>query len=158
MARQRSLEFTPANAYRLVHAESDGLPGLIVDRYADTLVMQCLSCGIERWREVLADLLMELTGANGIYERSDVEVRALEGLPERNNILRGTVPEALLEIRRATYAITLMCAGVIRPDFTWINAPTGKRSGSWLKIAMCWTVLPIPEVSASRRSPGARAR
>ncbi len=99
MARQRSLEFTPANAYRLVHAESDCLPGLIVDRYADKLVMQCLSCGIERWREVLADLLMELTGANGIYERSDVEVRALEGLPERNNILRGTVSEALLEIQ-----------------------------------------------------------
>lgn len=98
-ARQRSLDFNPTNAYRLVHAESDGLPGLIVDRYAEMLVMQCLSCGIERWRELLADLLIEMTGANGIYERSDVEVRALEGLPERNGILHGTVPEALLEIQ-----------------------------------------------------------
>jgi 23S rRNA (cytosine1962-C5)-methyltransferase len=78
-----------ADACRLVHAESDGLPGLVVDRYADWLVVQCLSAGIERWRDTLFDLLMELTGAVGIYERSDVEVRRLEGLPERTGLVAG---------------------------------------------------------------------
>ena len=80
------------NAYRLVHAESDGLPGLIVDRYADTLVMQCLTAGMEVWRDPLADLLMEMTGASGLYERSDADVRQLEGLPERSGLLRGQLP------------------------------------------------------------------
>lgn len=77
------------NAYRLVHAESDGLPGLIVDRYGDLLVMQCLSAGMDHWRETLADLLVRLTGISQIYERSDADVRQLEGLSERNGILRG---------------------------------------------------------------------
>jgi 23S rRNA (cytosine1962-C5)-methyltransferase len=77
------------NALRLVHAESDGLPGLVVDRYAGMLVMQCLSAGADRWRDTLADLLVELTGIPQIYERSDVEVRRLEGLPEREGPLRG---------------------------------------------------------------------
>ena len=67
---------------RLVHGESDGLPGLVVDRYADTLVAQFLSSGAERWKETLADLLLELTGAVRLYERSDAEVRRLEGLDE----------------------------------------------------------------------------
>jgi 23S rRNA (cytosine1962-C5)-methyltransferase len=75
-----------------VHAESDGLPGLIVDRYADTLVMQFLSAGAERWREPLAGLCLALSGANGIFERSDVDVRSLEGLPERAGPMRGEEP------------------------------------------------------------------
>jgi 23S rRNA (cytosine1962-C5)-methyltransferase len=77
------------SACRLVHAESDGLPGLVVDQYGDWLVVQCLSAGIERWRETIYSLLMELTGAAGIYERSDVEVRRLEGLPERTGLVAG---------------------------------------------------------------------
>ncbi len=84
-----------SNAMRLVHGESDGLPGLIVDRYADTLAAQFLSSGAERWREALADLLLELTGARGIYERSDVDVRRLEGLAERRGPLRGSPAERL---------------------------------------------------------------
>jgi 23S rRNA (cytosine1962-C5)-methyltransferase len=78
------------NALRLVHAESDHLPGLIVDRYDDTLVIQVLSAGIERWRNVLADLLSELTTAKCIYERSDAEVRVLEGLAPRKGLLVGS--------------------------------------------------------------------
>ncbi len=81
---------------RLVHGESDGLPGLVVDRYADTLVMQVLSAGMERWRETLADLLVELTGCANLYERSDAEVRDLEGLPARSGILRGKLPAPLI--------------------------------------------------------------
>jgi 23S rRNA (cytosine1962-C5)-methyltransferase len=82
------------NAYRLVHAESDGLPGLIVDRYADMLVLQSLTAGSEYWKETLAGLLLELTGLNDIYERSDADVRALEGLPARVGLLRGAIPQS----------------------------------------------------------------
>ena len=85
-------------ALRLVHSEADGLPGLIVDRYADTLVMQVLSAGIERWREPLADVLIEQTGCKRIYERSDAEVRELEGLAPRSGVMRGDAPPALLQI------------------------------------------------------------
>jgi 23S rRNA (cytosine1962-C5)-methyltransferase len=83
------------SAFRLVHAESDGLPGLIVDRYAGTLVVQFLSTGAEFWRETLADLLLELSGLQNIYERSDADVRMLEGLPERVGPLRGAPSETL---------------------------------------------------------------
>lgn len=86
------------DAYRLVHAESDGLPGLIVDRYADTLVVQLLSSGPERHREWIADLLLELTGASAVFERSDVDVRRLENLPERCGPLRGMPPPERLAI------------------------------------------------------------
>ncbi|MHB1590690.1 MAG: class I SAM-dependent rRNA methyltransferase [Sulfuricella sp.] len=81
---------------RLVHGESDGLPGLVVDRYGDTLVMQVLSAGMERWRGALVDLLVELTGCANLYERSDAEVRELEGLPARVGILRGALPVPLI--------------------------------------------------------------
>ena len=74
---------------RLVHGESDGLPGLVVDRYADWLVVQFLSAGAEAWRDTLVDLLVEQTGIAQVFERSDVEVRQLEGLAPRAGVLRG---------------------------------------------------------------------
>jgi 23S rRNA (cytosine1962-C5)-methyltransferase len=77
------------NALRLVHGESDGLPGLIVDRYADVLVAQLLSAGVERWRDAIFDALASLTGCDAIYERSDADVRTLEGLEPRSGIARG---------------------------------------------------------------------
>ena len=77
------------NALRLIHGESDALPGLIVDRYADVLVVQFLSAGMERWREAILDALVELTRCEAVFERSDAEVRALEGLPERAGFVRG---------------------------------------------------------------------
>jgi len=78
-----------ANAMRLVHGESDGLPGLVVDRYADVLVAQFLAAGVERWREPILDSLMQLSGCTAIYERSDAEVRKLEGLEPRVGFARG---------------------------------------------------------------------
>ncbi|HLX81173.1 MAG TPA: class I SAM-dependent rRNA methyltransferase [Burkholderiales bacterium] len=78
-----------SNALRLVHGESDGLPGLIVDRYADVLVAQFLSAGAEHWREAILDALAEATGCEAIYERSDAEVRQLEGLAPRSGFARG---------------------------------------------------------------------
>jgi len=97
MRRSLGLE-RPGAAVRLVHGESDGLPGLVVDRYADFLVMQVLSAGIERWRERLGRILLDLTGAQGIYERSDVDVRHLEGLLERSGGLLGSTPPGRVEI------------------------------------------------------------
>jgi 23S rRNA (cytosine1962-C5)-methyltransferase len=78
------------NAMRLVHGESDGLPGLVVDRYADVLVAQFLSAGVERWREPILDALADATGCAAIYERSDAEVRTLEGLAPRAGFARGS--------------------------------------------------------------------
>jgi 23S rRNA (cytosine1962-C5)-methyltransferase len=88
IARRRMLG-QGSDSMRLVHGESDGLPGLVVDRFADTLVVQILSAGAERWRPVWGPLLAELTGAKAVYERSDVEVRSLEGLPPRTGPLLG---------------------------------------------------------------------
>src|SRR5881394_4501675 len=77
------------NALRLIHGESDGLPGLVVDRYADVLVAQFLAVGVERWREEILDLLKEISSCEAIFERSDAEVRKLEGLPPRIGFVRG---------------------------------------------------------------------
>jgi 23S rRNA (cytosine1962-C5)-methyltransferase len=87
--RKNSINLQTTNAYRLVHGESDNFPGLIVDRYNDVLVMQCLSYGIEFWRETIAECLLHLTDARGIYERSDVDIRTLEGLPQRSGKIIG---------------------------------------------------------------------
>ncbi len=79
-----------SDALRLVHGESDGLPGLIVDRYGDTLVAQFLSAGAERWKVVLADALLAATGLSKLYERSDASARTREGLPLLSGWLRGS--------------------------------------------------------------------
>ncbi len=78
-----------SDGMRLIHGESDGLPGLIVDRYGDTLVAQFTSAGVEKWKDVIADALLAATGLNKLYERSDASSRALEGLPEVKGWLRG---------------------------------------------------------------------
>jgi len=78
-----------SDGVRLVHGEADGLPGLVVDRYGDTLVAQFGAAGAERWKQPLADALCELAGLTRLYERSDASVRGLEGLPEATGWLRG---------------------------------------------------------------------
>lgn len=86
------------NAMRLVHGESDGLPGLIVDRYADMLVVQILTAGIEVNKDLIFEILLHETGAEGIYERSDVDVRLLEGLHERKGLAAGKLSIQPMEI------------------------------------------------------------
>ncbi len=93
-------------ACRLIHGESDLLPGLIVDRYADVLVMQTLSSGMERRKELLADLLMRETGASSVYLRNDAHSLALEGLPTEQRFLRGESPTAI-EITEGTARFTV---------------------------------------------------
>ena len=78
---------------RLIYSESDFLPGLVVDKFADVLVLQSLSLGIECIKEMLCDLLMEIVQPSGIWERSDVPVRRLEGLEQTTGLLRGEVPD-----------------------------------------------------------------
>jgi 23S rRNA (cytosine1962-C5)-methyltransferase len=81
------------NSMRLIHAESDGLPGLIADQYGDVVVVQIGSAGSERWRDTIADILQDLCKPACIYERSDSESRALEGLEPRNSVLLGILPD-----------------------------------------------------------------
>ena len=79
-------------AFREVHAESDGLPGLIVDRYAGFRVVQLLSVGAERWRSPIVEALAAPGDVQGVYERSDASVRELEGLEPRSGLLWGDEP------------------------------------------------------------------
>ncbi len=81
------------NCYRMVFAEADNLPALIVDRYNDVLVLQCLSLGIDMRKKLICDCLVKLFSPKGIYERSDVSVRKKEGLPEIKQVLYGEVPD-----------------------------------------------------------------
>ncbi|MEO8159413.1 MAG: PUA domain-containing protein, partial [Betaproteobacteria bacterium] len=89
----------PDEAERLVHGESDGLPGLIVDRYADVVVVQISSAGCNRWREAIIEALQRITAARAIYERSDADVLELEGLTARTGLLRGELDTPVVEIR-----------------------------------------------------------
>jgi len=84
---------------RLVHGESDGLPGVVADRYGDTVVVQLLSAGAERWRGAIADALAALTGVARVIERSEADVRALEGLPPQSGLLRGEPATGPLTVR-----------------------------------------------------------
>lgn len=81
------------NCYRMVFAEADDLPALIVDRYGEVLVIQCLSLGIDMRKSMIVDCLNELFSPKGIYERSDVSVRKKEGLPETKGLLCGEVDD-----------------------------------------------------------------
>jgi 23S rRNA (cytosine1962-C5)-methyltransferase len=81
---------------RLVHGESDGLPGVVADRYGDVVVVQLLSAGAEAWRDAIVDALAEATGAGAVVERSDADVRTLEGLPPRSGVVRGTLPDPVV--------------------------------------------------------------
>jgi 23S rRNA (cytosine1962-C5)-methyltransferase len=92
--KARTLFDIRSDGVRLIHGESDGLPGLVVDRYGDTLVAQFTSCGTERWKSVLCQALLDQTGLEHLYERSDASVRQLEGLSEVTGWLAGQGPTA----------------------------------------------------------------
>jgi 23S rRNA (cytosine1962-C5)-methyltransferase len=118
--RQRVLPLSEAQtARRLVFSEGDGLPGLIVDQYADWLVVQLLSFGLDRRREVILDALEAALRPKGIYERSDVAVRKKEGLDQRTGTLRGEDPPGRLTIRDGGVAFE-------------IDLRTGQKTGHYL--------------------------
>ena len=109
-----------SDGLRLVHGESDGLPGLVVDRYADTLSAQFLSAGAERWKPTIADALLKATGTRQLYERSDTSARQREGLAPASGWLRGE--------SGATTAVTLREHG-------WhlgLDVASGHKTGFYL--------------------------
>jgi len=106
-------------ACRLVFAESDGLPGLVVDRYGDYLVCQIMSAGVEAWRATIVELLAELCAPRGIYERSEGGARHKEGLPSRRGALAGDEPPRELEI----------VAGGVR---LVVDIANGQKTGAYL--------------------------
>ena len=104
---RRKLGWLEADAAcRLVFGEADGLPGLIVDRYADHLSCQFLAAGVERWRETLTGLLIELVAPAGIYERSESAARRKEGLASRQQVLYGDPAVARIVFREGRAQLT----------------------------------------------------
>ncbi len=83
---------------RLIHGESDGLPGVIADRYGEVVVLQLTSAGADKWREAIVAGLVQATGCAAVYERSDSEVRGLEGLESRTGCVHGALPAGALTI------------------------------------------------------------
>ena len=86
------------NAVRWIHGESDGLPGLVVDRYADVVSMQVQTAGMDRWKPAFIEAILETAPGCVVYERSDTAMRVLEGLEEFDGPLHGTLPEKAIEV------------------------------------------------------------
>lgn len=126
--RQDLIDPEQTNAYRLVHAESDGIPGLIVDRYADNLVVQSLTSGSEFWLEQIVDLLVEITGIEQIYERSDVEVRGLEGLSPRVRLVRGNTAASIGSNQDHAGRVQIEEMGIRY----WVDLLSGQKTGFYL--------------------------
>ncbi len=95
-ANQSRLDLGYQNSYRVLFGESDGIPGLIIDKYGDYLSIQILSLGIDLRKNWFIDILVKLFQPKGIYERSDVSVRKKEGLELFKGAIYGTVPESIL--------------------------------------------------------------
>ena len=113
---RRAIVRPGSDGQRLVHGESDGLPGLVADRYGDTAVVQILSAGAERWRELWGPALVAAAGVKAVFERSDAEVRTLEGLPPRVGPLVGAAP-ATVRIEEDGIAYEIDVAGGQKTGF-----------------------------------------
>ena len=121
-----------SDGVRLVHGESDGLPGFICDRYGDTLVAQFLSAGAERWKAVLADALLAETGLSRLYERSDASARGLEGLQPATGWLRGEGPTELT-IQEHGWRFGLDIAGGHKTGFYLDQRDSRRTFYEWTK-------------------------
>ena len=111
VARRAALpELAGQQGLRLIHAESDGLPGVIADQYGDTVVVQLTSAGAEKWRTAIADALVKATGCARVYERSDSEVRGLEGLEPTTGWIHGEAPagEIVIEEHGVKLAVDIV--------------------------------------------------
>ncbi len=96
--RDRVFGSEPTHAVRLVHGEADGLPGVVVDRFANQGVLQLTTAGAWRWRDAIAEAVSHVTGLENLYERSDADVLELEGLPHRVEVVRGEAPSGPVTI------------------------------------------------------------
>src|SRR5690606_21363449 len=104
------------DAYRLIHAESDGIPGLVVDRYGDWLAVQFSAAAAEAGREALLAALAEMVQPRGIIERADRQSRQREGLPSRDGVIWGDAPPETVEIHEHGYRLS-------------VNLRTGQKTG-----------------------------
>lgn len=130
--RKTQYENSSDTAFRLVHGESDLLPGLIVDQYDTVLVVQFLSSGAVYFREAILTILKEETGIHNIYERSDVEVRSLEGLPKFSGVVSGDVPDEII-IREDRYQFIVEAAGGQKTGFYLDQRDNRKLIGDYCK-------------------------
>lgn len=117
--RRTILDHSMVNAYRVVNAEADGLPGLVVDRYGAFLVCQFASAGVECWKEEIVKALGEILAPEGIYERSDVRSRAKEGLEPAVGVLAGREPPDRIEVREG-------------PNRFLVDVKAGQKTGFYL--------------------------
>lgn len=109
--RHKLADDTNTDSYRLVFGESDLLPGLIVDKYSDYIVVQFLTAGVEAVKPMIILALVELLKPAGIYERSDADIRSLEGLQAASGLLAGTNPPDKLEIKEHSIRYLIDIAG-----------------------------------------------
>ena len=116
---QRAHLLPQVDSVRLVHAESDGLPGVVIDRYGDVVVIQLSSAGAMQWREAIADAVMSIVKPRTIFERSDADVLALEGLEQRVGLLRGDAPLAHMLVTEEGIAYE-------------VDVPHGHKTGFYL--------------------------
>jgi 23S rRNA (cytosine1962-C5)-methyltransferase len=117
--RIKIIDTAKTNAYRVVNAESDGIPGLIVDRYNDFLVCQFLSAGVEFFKDMIVEILNDLFKLEGIYERSDLEVRTRENLQQTLGLLKGIDANELIEVKENNLKF-------------FVNIKSGQKTGFYL--------------------------
>ena len=123
-----------SDGQRLVHGESDGLPGLIVDRYGDTLVAQFLACGVERWKPQLIEALLAETGLTKLYERSDASSRELDGLKPATGWLHGGEGASTeLTIREHGWRLGLSIAEGHKTGFYLDQRDSRQRFAEWVR-------------------------
>ncbi len=125
---------------RLVHGEADGLPGLVVDRYGDTLCAQFGTAGTERFKPLIADRLLQATGLVRLYERSDAGVRALEGLPAQTGWLRGEGPTEVA-ITEHEWQLTLDVASGHKTGYYLDQRDNRALFSRWVRRLGCGRVL-----------------
>ncbi|MBA2672282.1 class I SAM-dependent methyltransferase [Ramlibacter sp.] len=130
--RMRARLDIPSDSCRLVHGESDGLPGFVVDRYGDTLVAQFLSAGAQRWKVALADALLQHTGLARLYERSDTSARSREGLQPEAGWLRGDGPTELA-IQEHGWTLGLDIASGHKTGFYLDQRDSRRRFADWVR-------------------------
>lgn len=115
--RQALPELRGQQGLRLIHAESDGLPGVIADQYGDTVVIQLTSAGADKWRNAIVAGLVKATGCARVYERSDSDVRGLEGLGPTTGWLHGEAPATPLSIDENGVRLAIDIAGGHKTGF-----------------------------------------
>jgi len=116
-ARRSALLAGSTDSARIVFSEADDVPGLVADRYGDTIVCQFTTAGADAWREVLADALFALPGVQCVYERSDADVREREGLAQRVGLLRGSAPSPDLVAHEGGFRFAVDATGGHKTGF-----------------------------------------